>query len=52
MAKQPRQIAGLVETPSGTRMAKFVSFDDLTAILRAPRTHLRRRTATQAALRK
>jgi hypothetical protein len=49
MAKQPRQIAGLVETPGGSRMAKFISFDDLTAILRAPQAHLRRRMATPAA---
>jgi len=49
MAKQPRQIAGLVETPGGSRIAKFLSFEELTAILRAPRTHLRRRMVSGTA---
>jgi len=42
LPQQLQRIAGLVETPNGSRCASFASLAELTAILGAPRTHLRR----------
>jgi hypothetical protein len=50
--KRPGQIAGLVEIPGGSRIANFTSLDDLSAILGAPRAHLRRRAAAEVTPRK
>ena len=43
---EPRKVLGVVEAPGKGRWARFGSLADLVAILGAPRSHLRRRTAT------
>lgn len=42
-SRDPRQLVGLVETPGGSRIARFASLADLSAILGTPRTHLKSR---------
>jgi hypothetical protein len=50
--RSARQIAGLIETPGGSRAATFTSVEDLSAILGAPRAHLRRPVAPKVPPRK